>query len=126
MKQKIDNVLAVSFTCPTTIAVNDIAILNTTASKTVKKNDAAGSVNYVGRVSAHLTAATTCTVDTKFRERRDDRLSGAAFAATGPFVWNASHKAIPYNSSTHDPSAIAGLCLTICDSADDVIETLEY
>ncbi len=126
MKQRNDNVLAVSFICPTTIAVGDVAILNTAAAKTVKKNDAAGSVNLVGVVDAHLDGATTCTVATKFRERRDDRVSGAAIATTGPFVWDAAHKVIKYNPASHDAAAIAGLVITLANAADIVVETLEY
>jgi hypothetical protein len=125
MKQRNDNVLNVSFACPANMAVGDVAVLDTTAAKTVKKQYQAGSLNVVGVVVAHLTSAIKCSIDTKFRERRDDRVVGSSFAGgTGPFVWDASMHCIPYDSATHDPSAIAGLVIT--KTASGACETLEY
>jgi hypothetical protein len=125
MKQRLDNILAVSFTCPAGIAVGDVAIMDT-APKTVKKVDAAGSLKIVGVVSVHFGTDLFCTVDTKYRERRDNRVSGAAIAAPGPFVFDAAGKVILYNASTHDPAAIAGMVITTANGADVVVETLEY
>jgi hypothetical protein len=76
-------------------------------------------------VQSHALLATECTIATRFRERRDDRVSGAAIAAPGPFVWDAAHKAISYNAGTHDPAAIAGLVITTANAGDVTVETLE-
>lgn len=124
MKQNRSSVLAVRLTCPTTIEVGDVVILDT-AAKTVKKLDAAASVKIVGTVESHADLATECTVATRFRERRDDRVSGAAISAPGPFVFDASMKAIAYAAGTHDAAAIAGLVITTANAADVVVETLE-
>lgn len=123
MKQTIHDILAVAFTCPTTIAVGDVALIDDDLE--VIKNDAAASLKKVGVVATHTAGTTTCVVNTSFRERRDDRLSGAA-VAVGPFVWNASMKAIAYDANTHDAGAIAGLVIVAASDVDQVIETLEY
>lgn len=123
MKQRLGDVLAVEFICPTTIAVGDIAIIDD--DKEIIKNNAAGSLNKVGTVATHKASATTCVVETPFRERRDDRTAGAA-CAVGPFVWDAAMQVIAYDANTHDPAAIAGIVITAADQKDDVVETLEY
>jgi len=124
MKQRLSDVLAVSFACPSTIAVGDVVVLDSTA-KTVKQVDAAGSVAIVGTVAVHKGTDLFCTVETRFRERRDDRVSGAAITAPGPFVYDAAGKVIAYNSTTHDAAAIAGLVITTATAADQTVETLE-
>ena len=123
MKQTVHDILAVAFTCPTTIEVGDVALIDD--DNEIIKNNAAGSLKIVGVVATHKDDATTCVVNTKFRERRDDRLAGAA-CAVGPFVWDADMKAIEYDSNTHDPAAIAGIVIKAAAQGDDVIETLEY
>lgn len=123
MKQKLSDVLAVEMVCPTSIAVGDVVIIDD--DKEIIKNNAAGSLKIVGTVATHKASATTCVVETKFRERRDDRVAGAA-CAVGPFVWDGNMKAIAYDANTHDGAAIAGLVITAASDADDVVETLEY
>lgn len=123
MRQKLSDVLAVEMICPTSIAVGDVVIIDD--DKEVIKNNAAGSTKIVGTVATHTANTTTCVIETRFRERRDDRVSGAA-CAVGPFVWDGNMKAIAYNSATHDSAAIAGLVITAASDADGVVETLEY
>lgn len=122
MKQRLDNVLAVSFTCLSSIEVGDVVVIS--ADNTVVKNAAAGSLAVVGTVCKHGYLATKCTVETRFRERRDDRVSGAA-VAVGPFVFDASGKVIAYDAAAHDPSAIRGLVIKHATAGDQVVETLE-
>lgn len=123
MKQSLHDVIAVEMICPTSIEVGDVVIIDD--DKEVIKLNAAGSLKIVGTVATHRDAAATCVVNTRFRERRDDRVSGAA-CAVGPFVWDGSMKAIAYDDQTHDPAAIAGLVITAADDADATVETLEY
>lgn len=123
MKQTVHDILAVAFTCPTTIAEGDVAVIDD--DNEIIKNEVAGSLGVVGNVATHRENATTCVVNTKFRERRDDRLAGAA-CAVGPFVWDADMKAIEYDANTHDSAAIAGLVIKSAAQGDDVVETLEY
>ena len=123
MKQKLSDVIAISAACLSTIAVGDVVTIS--ASNTVIKLAAAGSLAIVGTVACHEASALTCTIETRFRERRDDRLSGAAIAV-GPFVWNSAGKAIAYTSVSHDPASIAGLCIKSAGAGDTAIETLEY
>jgi hypothetical protein len=122
MIQKLSNVVAVTMTCLSTIEVGDVVTIS--AANTVIKLAEAGSLKIVGTVAVHQGTDLFCTVETRFRERRDDRLSGAAIAV-GPFVWNASGKAIQYNAAVHDPASIAGLAITTANAGDVVIETLE-
>lgn len=123
MKQRLSDVLAVEFICPTTIAVGDVAIIDD--DKEVIKWNAEASLKRVGTVATHKSGATTCVVETPFRERRDDRVSGAA-VAVGPFVWDADMKVIAYDANTHDGASIAGVVITAADEADETVETLEY
>lgn len=121
MYQKIDNVLAVAFTCAAdTLAVGDVVEIS--ADNTVVKRTLA-STKVVGTVAAAF--GTGCTINTRFRERRDDRVAGAA-VAVGPFVWDADGKAIAFASETHSVAAIAGLVIVSASAEDDAIETLEY
>lgn len=122
MKQRLDNVLAVSFTCLSSINVGDVVTIS--ANNTVVKLAEAGSLKVVGTVCKHGYLATSCTVETRFRERRDDRVSGAA-CAVGPFVFDANGKVIAYSAASHDPSAIRGLVIKASTDADQVVETLE-
>lgn len=123
MKQKLSDVLAIELSCPANIAVGDVVTIS--ASKEVIKLAAAGALNIVGTVCVHKNGATSCTIETRFRERRDDRVSGAA-VPVGPFVWDATGKVIAYDANNHDPAAIAGLVITPAGNADEVVETLEY
>ena len=123
MKQTLHDVIAVAFTCPTTIAVGDVAIIDD--DNEIIKLNAAASLKRVGTVVTHTDSATTCVVATPFRERRDDRVSGAA-CAVGPFVWDADMKVIAYDANTHDPAAIAGVVITAASGGDETVETLEY
>jgi hypothetical protein len=86
--------LAVSFTCPTTVEVGD-PVLISSSDNTVAAIAAAADIRLIGTVAKHLDSATTCTVDTRFRERRDDRVAAAVFA-NGPFYWDATGKAAQY------------------------------
>jgi len=54
-----------------------------------------GSVNVLGTVAVHLADATTCTLNTRFRERRDDREAGEA-VTVGPYVHDADGNAVNY------------------------------
>lgn len=123
MYQKRSDVLAIKLTCPTTVEVGDVVVIDDDLE--VAAISAAGSTKIVGTVCQYLEDATYCTVETKFRERRDDRLAGAA-CAVGPFVWNSAGKAIAYDADAHDAAAIAGLVIVAADNADEVVETLEY
>jgi hypothetical protein len=124
MKQKRNDMLAISFACPSTVEVGDVVIIN--SAKAVIKNNAAGSLKIVGTVCVHRADALTCTVETRFREHRDDRVSGAAISAVGPFVFDAAGKVIAYSAASHDPASIAGLVITTAGGADVVVETLEF
>lgn len=98
MNQKKGKVLAIEFACPTTIEVGDIAVLTTT-DNTIAKVSTEGSLKKVGTVATHQDGATTCVVETPFRERRDDRVAAAVFM-NGPFVWDATGKAASYVQGT--------------------------
>lgn len=123
MTQSKDNALAVAFTCATTINVNDMVEIS--AANTVAVPSGAGSIKIVGKVIKHTDDATECVVETKFRERRTDRVSGAA-VSVGAFVFDADAKVINYNSGSHSPAAICGLIITTANAADVAVETLEY
>lgn len=124
MYQKLHDVLAVNFTVSAnTVEVGDVVVVS--ADNTVALLAAEGSTSIVGTVCKYLKDATECTVETRFRERRDDRLAGAA-AAVGPFVFDASGKVIEYDADSHDPASIAGILITAASDPDDVVETLEY
>lgn len=120
MEQKLQNVLAVKFTCAGTENKNDVVEI--TGNNTVAVPSGAGSIKVVGTVDRIY--GTECTVSTRFRERRDDRLSGAA-VAVGPFVFNSAGKVIAYDADTHSPLAVRGLVIKAAGSADLAVETLE-
>jgi hypothetical protein len=128
--KRLDNILAVQMTCGANDAVGDVVEI--TAAKTVAKISGAGSIKIVGTIAKRVLNGygwsdkdAMATIETKFREMRDDRIAGAAIAV-GAFVWNAAGKAINYNASVHDPASIAGLAITATNGADVVVETLEY
>jgi hypothetical protein len=123
MYQSLRDVLAVQFTCASSIEVGDVVVIS--GNKTVAINSAAGALTVVGTVCKHRDDELVCTVETRFRERRDDRASGAS-VAVGPFVFDASNKVIAYDSNSHDPAAIRGLVITAANAGDVVVETLEY
>jgi len=90
--------LAVSFTCPSDIEVGDPVVISS-SDYTVAAISAEADVKHIGTVVKHEDSATTCTVETKFRERRDDRTAAAVFA-NGPFVWDATGKAAAYTAES--------------------------
>ena len=91
MNQGVQDILAVSFACPTTIEVGDIVEIS--ADNTVAKIAGIGSVDFVGVVCSHIPGAAFCTVATRFRERRDDRLAGVT-VTPGAFVWGPSQQGL--------------------------------
>jgi hypothetical protein len=91
------DILAISFACPTDIEVGDVVKIS--GDNAVVKNTDLGSVNVVGVVCAHIPGAASCTVATRFRERRDDRLAGVT-VTPGSFVWGALNKAYPYSGAS--------------------------
>lgn len=91
------DILAISFACPTTIAVGDVVKIS--GDNAVVKNTDIGSVNIAGVVCAHVPGAASCTVATRFRERRDDRLAGVT-VTPGGFVWGPLNKAYPYSGAS--------------------------
>lgn len=123
MYQKRSEVLAIRVTCPTTVEIGDVVVIDDDLECAAISG--AGSTSILGTVCQHLDEADYCTVETRFRERRDDRLAGAA-VAVGPFVFDAAGKVIAYAPLSHDPAAIAGLVIVAGADADDVVETLEY
>ena len=122
MKQKLNNVLAVSFICAPTVKVGDIVEISD--AKTVAVLTATNSIKTVGCVCKHRDTDTECTVETRFRERRDDRVSGEALVV-GAFVFGADNTIWQYVAATHDPAAIAGLVITTATDAGQIVETLE-
>lgn len=122
MYQKLQDVIAIEVTCPSTVTKGDPVVMSD--DNTVAAISGAGQV-IVGTVCVHEADAVVCTIETRFRERRDDRVCGADATTVGPFVFDALGKVIAYASASHDPSAIAGVLLTGGDE-DDVVETLEY
>lgn len=122
MKQALVDLIAIDVTCPDTVTIGQPVVMSDNF--TVAAISGAGQF-IVGTVCKHEAEATKCTIETRFRERRDDRLSGAA-AAVGPFVFDANGKVIAYNSGSHDASAIAGVILKAATAGDQVIDTLEY
>lgn len=122
MKQSKGDILAVKFTCATTVEKGDVVEIS--ADNTVAVPAGAGSIKIVGTVVKHLDGATECVVETPFRECREDRVSGAA-CAVGPFVFDSAGKVIAYDANTHSPAAIRGLAITSTNAGNLTIETLE-
>lgn len=96
MYQRKEKVLAVSVTCPTTVDVGDPVVLYDDLE--VKAISAAADNKLLGTVCKHLDGAAVCTVETRFRERRDDRVA-AADIGVGPFVWDANGKAVAFTQA---------------------------
>lgn len=122
MIQTNQNVLAVRFTCANTIDKGDVVEITT--DNTVAAVSGA-SIKVVGVVESYTYGATECVVNTRFRERRDDRVAGENFAACAPFYFGASNKVYLWETGTDDPACIAGLVIKKGD-ADDIVETLEF
>jgi len=97
MNQGLQDILAISLACPTTIEVGDAVKIS--GDNAVVKNTEIGSVNVAGVVCAHIPGAASCTVATRFRERRDDRLAGVA-VTPGAFVWGPLNRAYPYTGAS--------------------------
>jgi hypothetical protein len=97
MKQPNSRTLAVVLACPADIAVGDPVEIS--GSLACAKPAAAASIKMVGLVEAHALGATECTVWTRFRERRDDRVA-AAEVPPGPFVFDATMKLVKYTGAT--------------------------
>ncbi|MGC8602144.1 MAG: hypothetical protein ACP5VS_00480 [Desulfomonilaceae bacterium] len=97
MNQGVQDILAISFACPTDIEVGDVVKIS--GDNAVVKNTDLGSVNVVGVVCAHIPGAASCTVATRFRERRDDRLAGVT-VTPGGFVWGPLNRAYPYSGAS--------------------------
>lgn len=125
MLRKLNNVLAVEFTCASTIDVDDIVEIS--AASTVAVPSSAASIAIVGRVCKHAEDATTCTVETKFREYRDDVIAGEAISAGTPIVNSATApKVIAYTDVSHDSAEIMGLAVTASSQDGDAITALLY
>ncbi|MEW6351294.1 MAG: hypothetical protein AB1646_19745 [Thermodesulfobacteriota bacterium] len=112
MIQRLSNVLAVSLACPADVAVGDMVEI--ASSKTVAKLTTVGSSKLVGVVVVHRAEALLCTVETPFRERRDDRVAGEA-VPVGPFVWGPANKTYAYTPGSvprHDGTAVGPVTIT--------------
>lgn len=90
-------VLAISFACADTIQKGDIVEI--TDDLEVAVLSAAGSASVVGSVDNYAYGSTTCTVATRFRERRSDRIAGEDLTV-GPFVFGALNKVYKYTPAT--------------------------
>ena len=64
MNQGVQNILAISFACPTDIEEGDVVKMS--GDNAVVKNTEIGSVDVVGVVCAHIPGAASCTVATRF------------------------------------------------------------
>ena len=119
MNQGVQDILAVSFACPTTIEVGDVVKIS--GDNAVIKNTDIGSVDVVGTVCAHIPGAAFCTVATRFRERKDDRLAGVT-VTPGAFVWGPLNKAYPYSgaSCASVTAANAGTYAVVASTSDVV------
>lgn len=122
MIQSNNNVLAVRFTCATTVDVGDIVEI--TADNTVAALSGV-SIKVVGCVVSHAYGATECVVATRFRERRDDRIAAENFAACAPFYFGADNKVYLWEAGTDGVASIGGLVIKAGD-ADEAVETLEF
>jgi hypothetical protein len=119
MNQGVQDILAISFACPTTIEEGDVVKIS--GDNAVVKNTDIGSVDVVGVVCAHIPGAASCTVATRFRERRNDRLAGVT-VAPGAFVWGPLNRAYPYSgaSCASVTGANAGTFAIVADTSDVV------
>ncbi|MDR3605479.1 MAG: hypothetical protein P4L38_12680 [Syntrophaceae bacterium] len=119
MNQGVQDILAISFACPTTTEEGDVVKIS--GDNAVVKNTDIGSVNVVGVVCAHIPGAAACTVATRFRERRDDRLAGVT-VTPGAFVWGPLNRVYPYSgaSCASVTGANAGTFAIVADTSDVV------
>ncbi len=119
MNQGVQDILAISLACPTTIEEGDVVKIS--GDNAVVKNTEIGSVNVVGVVCAHIPGTASCTVATRFRERRDDRLAGVT-VTPGGFVWGPLNRAYPYSgaSCASVTSANAGTYAIVAATSDVV------
>ncbi len=98
MRQILADVLAVSFECPADVKVGDKVEVKTpvtTGIPAVQKISVVGSPKVVGTVCRHRDDETNCTVETPFRERRDDRIAGENLVV-GPFMFGPDNKVYKY------------------------------
>lgn len=97
MYQKKDKVLALSMICPSDIAVGEVVAISDDL--TVASISSEAQADILGTVCKHGEDGLICTVETRFRERRDDRVAAAAIDV-GPFVWDGNMKAVAYTASS--------------------------
>lgn len=121
MIQELKTVIAVSFSCPSTIEEGDVVEI--TGDNEVDAISGANSLKVVGSVCAHRYKDTTCTVSTRFLARRDNREAGED-VAVGPFVFGSGSKVHAYDPENHSPAAICGLVIR-GGAGGDPVETLE-
>ena len=101
MKQIKENTLAVSFVCPTDIEIGEPVVISDDL--TVAAISGAADDRLVGNVVAHEAGEAVCTVSTRFRERRDDRVADETDAPpVGPFVYDDAGAVIEYVEASHD------------------------
>lgn len=122
--QRNQDVVALRFICPSDIEKGEQVVISDDLT-IASLSGSAGLLTVVGTVEAHEPDETYCTVATKFAERREDRVSGAA-VAVGPFVFDGDMKVIAYDDQTHDSAAIAGLVIVAAAGPDEAVITLEY
>jgi len=100
MKQIKENTLAVSFVCPTDVVEGQPVVI--TDDLEVAAISGAADDGLVGNVAAHEAGAASCTVSTRFRERRDDRVADQTDAPdVGPFVYDDAGAVIGYVEASH-------------------------
>lgn len=100
MKQIKEDTLGVSFVCPTDIEIGEPVVI--TDDLEVAAISGAADDNHIGNVVAHEAGEATCTVSTKFRERRDDRVADETDAPpVGPFVYASDGDVIEYVEASH-------------------------
>ena len=124
MRQRLTEVLSLNLACADTIAegkvveiVDDltIAVPTTPASINVVGTVArkkgfllSNAGNIYGVVPSSVTGGNPaeCTIDTGFRERRDDRVAASLGLAVGPFVFDGTGKAVQFTEAK--PAVISG------------------
>jgi hypothetical protein len=101
MHQIKEDTLAISFVCPTTIDIGDPVVISDDL--TVAAIAGTAEDGLVGNVVQHEADAAVCTVSTRFRARRDDRVADETDAPpVGPFVYAADGDVIEYVEASHD------------------------
>lgn len=130
MITRLREVLAINFASNTSF--NEGNVVEIQGDMTIGLPAAAASLDVVGTVArcrpAKFEGGTPydVTVETRFRQRRDDRVAGGTGCAVGPFVLDANQAVIPYNATNHSPAAIRGLVIQSAASAGASVVTLEY